>query len=60
MTHINVNDQSIEGIKHKVYPAFSFSFNLNQLKFIAGELVFELFLEIMDNQLGEEKTYATL
>lgn len=60
ITHINVNDQSIEGVKHKVHPAFSIQYQPETANIIEEEAFFDLFLKIIRQQLGEaEQQYAT-
>lgn len=53
VTHFNVNDGSVEGLKHRRYPAFTVQFNPDAAPGPHDALhVFDEFLEMMDAQKG--------
>ncbi|GMA47160.1 carbamoyl phosphate synthase small subunit [Tetragenococcus muriaticus] len=53
VTHFNVNDGTIEGLKHRFYPAFAVQFNPNAAPGPHDALhVFDEFIEMMDAQKG--------
>lgn len=62
ITHIAVNDQTIEGVKHKHYPAFSVQFHPEAAPGpFDSNMLFDQFLQSIEAKIEKgEKTHATL
>lgn len=58
ITHVNINDHSVEGLRHKEYAAFSVQFQPEAMRSFAGDLVFEQFFQSMDKMARKGERYA--